>query len=129
MKLEKNASGKLVVKISHQEWLNIGKKAGFMKGAQLTQPAPMSNQTATLTQGTPPGGGMQGPVLYSGQDKAQADRAFEGKTNQLTQQGWKVALKSSGNPNERVIQFENQGQTKTLFWKQDHPGMYMVELK
>jgi rubrerythrin len=31
MKLIKNAAGKTIVKLSHQEWLNIGKKAGWFQ--------------------------------------------------------------------------------------------------
>jgi hypothetical protein len=34
MKLVKQASGKTTIKMSHQEWTDLGKKAGWMKEAQ-----------------------------------------------------------------------------------------------
>jgi hypothetical protein len=49
MKIEKSASGKNKIKISKSEWTNLGKKAGWMKEAQLpgqnpnTQTNPMND--------------------------------------------------------------------------------------
>ena len=37
MKLVKNASGKTTVKLSKSEWANIGKKAGWLKKANITE--------------------------------------------------------------------------------------------
>ena len=38
MKLVKNASGKMSIKLSKSDWLNIGQKQGWVKKAQVTYP-------------------------------------------------------------------------------------------